>query len=393
MRNHRRFVSWSMLIAIQILLILGGASCLHPAFELAHRPKPPKSTPVDQLKSTTIAPHLSVKLVPECNLLWCGTFQMAWNECVKLTGGPLRFVPDAPLAADMNRQEFRREYADESNCVVVADFVRNDVYGQIERALRAKASPSDYASHQPDRTHAVRPQDIVAYAYLQTDLRFPLPFERLDNRLTFLGTRVAAFGIGPERKTDQERLYPQVWIHEYRDRNDFVVELDSGHQGDRLILAKIKPGETLLATIQGVEKRLVTLPASRNPACLTEKQKEQVQQHIGISGDVLMIPKMAFDLTRRYSELIGRFLVPARKSIAGDLQLQDAVQTIRFEMDERGVELRSSSQMSFGCSATPSPPNNRWMVFDGPFLLMLQREKAPLPYFAVWIANTGLLQE
>ncbi len=248
MRNRRRFISWSMLIGIQILLFLGGASCPSPAFELAHRLKPPKSTPVDQLKSTTITPHLSIKLAPQCNLLWCGTFQMAWNECVKLTGGPLRFVPDAPLVADMNRQEFRREYADESNCVVVADFVRNDVYGQIERALRAKASPSDYASHQPDRTLAVRPQDIVAYAYLQADLRFPVPFEQLDNHLSFLGTQVAAFGIGPERKAEQERLYSQVWVHDYKDRSDFIVELDSGHKGDRLILARIQPGETSSAS-------------------------------------------------------------------------------------------------------------------------------------------------
>ncbi len=118
-----------------------------------------------------------------------------------------------------------------------------------------------------------------------------------------------------------------------------------------------------------------------------------MRRRIGNSGDVLMIPEMAFDLTRRYSELIGRHLDPANETIAKDLTLLDAAQTIRFRMDEQGVKLRSSAQMSFGCSAAIPPHISRWMVFDGPFLLMLQRENAPLPYFAAWIATTELLRK
>ena len=66
-----------------------------------------------QLKDTTISARLRESIHPGKNLLWCGTFQMAWNECMKLTGGPLRFVPDSPLATELNSQEFKREFADE----------------------------------------------------------------------------------------------------------------------------------------------------------------------------------------------------------------------------------------------------------------------------------------
>ena len=99
------------------------------------------------------------------------------------------------------------------------------------------------------------------------------------------------------------------------------------------------------------------------------------------------------DPTEEYDELIRRYLRPVNDDIAKDLLLLDARQSIRFEMDEKGVKLRSASQMSFGCAAAPSLPTGRWMVFDGPFLLMLQREGAPLPYLAAWIANTELLQQ
>ena len=390
MKTHanRRRARWVVLAGLQAFIFMGGLSCLNPTTDRGLRTGHFSVTDLNSLKATVISAHLHETIHPEKNLIWCGTFQMAWNECMKLTGGPLHLQPDLPLAADLNRREFTRTFADEKNCIAIADFVSNDVYGQIERALRTIASPGDYAAHRPDRTYAVRPHDIVAYAYLQTDLKFPVPFERLDDKLSFRGTPVRAFGIDPEAKPGQERLLAQIWVHAYASREDFVVELDSSLKGHRLILARVSPDTSLLATIQAVEKRLVPLPSTRDWTRLTSEQRE----HVGQPGDVLMVPKMAFDLTRSYTELAGRRLLPNKADLPRDLLLQDAAQTIRFEMDEKGVRLRSHAQLSFGCSATVSPRPVRWMACDGPFLLMLQREDAPLPYFAAWIANVELLQ-
>jgi hypothetical protein len=388
-----RWVRWLVLGGLQVFLCFGGPGCLEPTNDWLSRSRPGRVVSSEQLTATTISPTLRERLRSDRNVLWCGTFQLAWNECVQLTGGPLHFDRDLPLVAEMNRQEFTQEYVDAANCVIVADFVRNDVYGCIERALKAKANKADRLRYKPNRAYAVRPQDIVAYSYLQADLKFPAPFEELDDRLSFQGVRVTAFGIGPEAKPGHDRLYPQVWVHDYNGREDFVLELASESKGDRLILARMAPGETLLATIEAVEKRLTTPPASREWTQLTGGQREEVRAHLAGPGDVLMIPKIAFDLTHRYDELTGRRLRAVRNDIGKDLQLMEAVQSIRFEMDEEGVRLRSASQMSFGCSAQAPERTRRWMVFDGPFLLMLQREGAPIPYFAAWIANSDLLQK
>ena len=56
------------------------------------------------------------------------------------------------------------------------------------------------------------------------------------------------------------------------------------------------------------------------------------------------------------------------------------------------MRLRSESHISFGCAAEAPPPRNRVMIFNKPFLIMLQRSDAKMPYFALWIGNAELLQ-
>ncbi len=48
--------------------------------------------------------------------------------------------------------------------------------------------------------------------------------------------------------------------------------------------------------------------------------------------------------------------------------------------------------MAFGCSAPAPPPAVKHvMIFDEPFLILLQRREADVPYFAMWVANPELL--
>jgi hypothetical protein len=54
--------------------------------------------------------------------------------------------------------------------------------------------------------------------------------------------------------------------------------------------------------------------------------------------------------------------------------------------------LRSESHISLGCSKSAPPPlPQHVMVFDRPFLIMLQRSDADVPYFALWVENPEIL--
>jgi hypothetical protein len=110
-------------------------------------------------------------------------------------------------------------------------------------------------------------------------LGFPRAFERLDEPLVFAGQGLPAFGIG-EYKASHRELYPQVVILDYKGEEDFVVELKTKSEGDRVILARVKPEKTLAATVASVDRRAA---ASGEPAS---------------PGDVLRVPKLNFDITR-----------------------------------------------------------------------------------------------
>jgi len=328
----------------------------------------------DDLQATAITPHLEVPIEPGRSVLWCATFQLAWNGVCSLIDEDIHFDEEPPMVAILNRKSATKADLDEASYVALAGFVRDGIYGQIPKALERKFKGEARPHLLPNPAVAPRPQDIVAYAYLFKNLEFPTRFERLDEPLDFAGTRVSCFGIGREYKPDHHRLYPQVRILYYEGPDDFAVELRTKSVGDRVILAKRRPGTTLLDTV-----------------ATTEQQAAASEPIQAVTGDVLIVPKFNFDLTRSYSELIGRALVVKNPAVAKDLVLLAAVQNIRFQMDEKGVRLRSESHMQFGCAAPVHPQPEHVMIFDKPFLVVLKREGAKAPYFALWVDNSELL--
>ncbi|MGQ9574400.1 MAG: hypothetical protein ACUVUC_03715 [Thermoguttaceae bacterium] len=299
---------------------------------------------------------------------------MAWNEVCRLVGEPLRFAFDEPPdVALLNRQDFSRDQLDEPSYLAIADFVKNGVHDRIRQEFRRKF-PGETPQLMPPRWLTLRPLDIVAYSYVRKDLQFPEPFERLDEPIVFGQSKVAGFGIGDKDKPGHAKLYPQVSILYYEDPDDFAVELKTKAPEDRVLLAKLRPETTLRQTVEKVLQRAAASQPSR-----------------ALRGDVLKVPRLDFDITRQFEELEHRLLVFRNPQLPTDSVIRSALQSIRFQMNEKGVKLRSHARIVTSCSKADSPPPGRLMIFDKPFLILLQRTGAKSPYFALWVDNPELL--
>ena len=330
-------------------------------------------TDAASLKQTIVSPHLEAEITKGTNVLWCGTFQLAWNEACDLTGGDLRFDQNHPMLAVLNKHTFTKDSIDSSSYVAMAGFVKDDIHEKIQRAVNEKFNGSFKPRFVPDKKLTPRTEDIVAYACLYKNLSFPVPFEHLDESLPFAGDQVLAFGIGPH-KAAQDNMYPQVLILNYQSEDDFVIELRTKSEGDRLILAKVQPKGTLGNTMMSVQERIA-----------------RTNVESAATNDLLIVPRMKLDLTREYFEIEGLHLIPQGTNIAKDLVLRSAVQNTQFELNEKGVELRSEAHMAFGCVKQEEPIPKHKMVFNKPFLVLLERTGAEIPYFAVWVDNSELL--
>jgi len=374
----RRRVMKAPLRVAAVCLALGwlsvGSTCLTPlGHDAAFTGEGLLRVKASELRATLVSAHLDVPIREGRNVLWCGTFQLAWNEACSSVGEDLRFDQASPVVDALNKKSFTKADLDEGSYVALAGFVRDGIHKRIRGALEQKFEGLASAEFIPREAITPRPQDFVAYAYLFKNLEFATPFERLERPIAFGGKNVSSFGM-EEPKPDRAEMYPQVLVLDYKDMDDFVIELKTTSRGDRLILAKTRKGETLAATVGAVLQR-----ASASPG-----------RQAG-PGDVLQVPRLNFDITRTYTELEGKLLVPRNQEVAKDLGIVSAVQNTRFQMDERGVRLRSESHAAFACSAEVKPQPRYIMIFDKPFLILLERAGAKSPYFVLWIDNPELL--
>lgn len=371
-------VAWRTVQAAGVAVLLAVMVCGAPSCQFVRyffTGKRLLTASVSDLKTTVVTPHLQTPIARGTNVLWCGTFQLAWNEVCRLIGEDVHFVEDPPMVAVLNKKAFTRDDLDAESYVAVAGFVRDGIRARIQAELQRKFKGRASPRLLPDMGSSPRWQDITAYAYLFKHLEFATPFEKLDEPLYFQDTRVPAFGMGSEYKPVHKQMCSQVIILDYRSPDDFIIELKTKAVLDRLILAKITPGATLAETIAHVTSRC-----------------EETAPTMARDGDILKVPKLNFDLSRSYHEILRRRLVAKNPDVAKDLRLLRADQYIRFQMDEKGVVLESEAVMMFACAAAPAPPPSRHiMIFDKPFLIMLKRERGKSPYFALWVANEELL--
>ncbi len=321
------------------------------------------------LKHTRVTPTLDAPIESGVSLLWCSTFQLAWNELGTAMGAPLKVSGPAPaeeLAALLNRAKESKADLDDASYVALAG--GPEVLDRIKAQLKEKFGGAASPRLLPDE---LEPGSLFAYAYLFKSLKFETPFIRREGGMAFGDSRVAAFGVwnGP-RNDNLSKMVGQVAILSYESEHEFAVELKTTSSEDRLIIARVVPGKTFGATVQNVMKAMEPAPGERAPAFRGE--------------DSLVVPVMNFDVLREVRELIGASVAGTRT--AG--QITSAKQSIRFRLDEKGAILKSEAAIGI-TSASPERPKR--MVCDGPFAVLLLRKGAGAPYFAMWVDSPELL--
>jgi len=315
------------------------------------------------LKHTIVTPHLDVGIERGMNVLWCNTFQLAWNEFCELAGGPITMERAPPMVAVLNKRTASKGDLDQASYVAMAGLAREGIYGKIRKQLEEKFQ----GQAAPELFDSIPPMDWISYAYLSKALPFEWAFTRFHNNLCFEGYYVDSFGIKQlmDFDTAELRMASQVLILDHRSSDDFIVELKTKAKDDRLILAKVPPQTTLGDTVKTIERRIVNAKPVK----------------IGPASD-LYIPILNFDILRVYSELYEHRIKTSDKRIDGT-NIAYAAQSVRFRLDETGAVLKSEAAIA--------PAGGRKLIFDKPFLILLKRHEANNPYFALWVGNAELL--
>jgi hypothetical protein len=348
-----------------------------PADLARERPEPDFGPPrdVDSLPETGISATRDAELQAGETVLWCATFQMAWDlmrdgkddQDVALVGSP-------PLARALNAWRFPVEALSPDCYLIKVDGVDSVSTGRLRAEVRDR-----FPRGQP----RVAPIDdygyggIRFYAYLEKRMPFAQEFDRLPDGLKFQsGTDTAAvegFGLsaGDGIGLGEPIFKEQVLVRDYVSDDDFVLELATdGDQKDSIFLAKVAPKESLLATWESVQQRIKSPDRWHDRPSL-------------MSVEPLAVPLLVFDLTGTFHELLG---------------VDFAWQNMRLRLDELGADFISEAEIANVSSIDdiggdrPPPPKPRQFFFDRPFLIVLREQQAAEPYFIGWIGNADLME-
>lgn len=324
-----------------------------------------------ELKSTRVVATLSEPMREGQSLLWCSTLQLAFDALETELGPPVKVSPNNPVITAMIESAPASDTIDNASYVAMAGFGRDDILGRIQTALEETFGGAASPKLLPP---SVSPDDIFAYAYLFKDLSFEWPLLRGEWGLGFQGVEVAHFGYWDDHKQDPDRRkrWEQIRVLQYDDRENWSVEIATKSPEDRLIIARA--GNAHAATLGDAVQWI-----------LSHESEEPAGGGRIARREDLRIPVMNFDVTRRFEELQGASLLGTQ---TGGV-ITDAMQNIRFRLDEKGAILKSEA--AIGVTSAPFEDDPRQFVCDGPFYILMMRAGASEPCFAGYFATPELL--
>jgi hypothetical protein len=237
-----------------------------------------------------------------------------------------------------------------------------------------------FPTHESPTFPGIAADSIVAYAFLEANVTFRIPYLQNDEPLVFtdsrgINTTVNSFGL---RQKDEDACLelrstqPRV-IFATRDKQgcltEGVIDLDCKSEPSQILVAITEPKGTLAATLASVEDKL--------------RQPRQ-----GFKGlypnDVLLVPDLDWRITHRFVELEGR---PFLNTGLEGQRIDVAEQDILFRLHRTGAELKSEAKMHMLGEIKRTE-----YLFDRPFLICMRKRGDERPYFVMWVDNAELLE-
>lgn len=334
-------------LAAVFSLILAGSFCIAQA----------KEPPVQMLAA------LSQKPV-EQNALWVGTFQLVWNEFAdNIVKGPIKFkFYKSELADLLNKQEFKKSMLSEDSYYTAYGETDLKLKKQIEEAIMQKFNEKSELLDKIDWTH---PNNAyLFYAMLLKNFEFQSKFDMLKEE-KFAGSDelVPYFGID---KRSSENLYKNVRILFYNNPFDYAVALNSDK--DEVILFRTNTRKDFASLYNLLE---------------TKSKKFKGNKEF-VAGDQLKVPYMSIKQDVSYDVLCGKEILNTDR-----LYIDKALQTVQFNMNNKGVKLKSEAVMNIMMMSMPImvAENGRNFFFNNTFVLFMKEKDKSMPYFAVRVKD------
>lgn len=334
----------------------------------------------DSNESTIIVtPILDTKIDKDKNLIYCSTIQMAWNE---LSNNQLKQTIEIENPPDylkkLNTLLKQPPLISDDAYIVLGGIADQNTNKTIEIVVTNKFKKM-LSADEMRFNFDISPGSLYAFSLLFKELLFTKEFEKVNKHLFKFNNNkvhVEAFGITDRRHESHDKYSKEIEVfHEnnkitsYSTNELFVIKLKSISDSDEIIVSNIDPEETLQKTFIKIYDYI------NNPEKL----------HKFLSPSKLIIPKINFDITKNYDNITNRKIINDKYEGS---KIYIFIQKIKFNINEKGVRLLSSSIEGVGANSNDLP---RHFIINKPFFIYLKDKKANSPYFMAYICDDQLL--
>ena len=300
---------------------------------------------------------------------WCGTFQLIWNDLKNdVVKQDIVFNPQLKVVENLNKGSFNTTQISDSSYYKAQGIPTQELKEQIENGIKEKFNET--SDILDDFVFDGDPNKYFIYAMLKKEFEFENEFDELDDGKFGEYNDVEYFGIN---SNSNELLRNQVQVLYYNSKEDFAIKLLT-KQNDEVIITRGNEGNTFNEIYNDVKNKQTTYQGN------TELSEV----------DNLQIPKINFDVKKEFEELEDKEFETADREI---MFIEKALQTIEFELDEKGGKVESEAGMMVNkMSALPEESEPREFIVDDTFTIFLQEEGKEMPYFCANIDDITKFQ-
>lgn len=304
------------------------------------------------------------------NTAWCGTFNLIWNDLKNdLAKQDIIFSPQPKMVDNLNKGTFNTSYLSEDSYYKVYGTPTPELKKQIEKAIKEKFNETSSILDDFNWDGATE-KDYFLYTMLKKEFEFPKVFTKLENGDFGKYKNVKYFGI--DSNTD-EAVRNQVEVLYYNSSSDFAIKLKT-KQNDEVIISRGNTENNFGDIFKGI----------------TEKSGKYNGSTTLNETDKLKIPNIKFNLKEEITEVENK---PFTFSNGQEYCIDKALQTIQFELDEKGGKIKSEAGISLKEAAIMPTEKPRDFLVDDTFTIFLKEKGKDLPYFAAQISDISQVQE
>lgn len=307
------------------------------------------------------------------NTIWCGTFQLIWNDLKNdLAKQDIVFNPQLKVVENLNKETFTTKELSEASYYKKIGTPSLKLKEEIEKAIKDKFNETSDILDDFDWENR-DPLDYFLYVMLKKEFQFEKAFEELENGKFRDYDNVKYFGI----KSDETgELKQQVDVLYYKSKDDFAVKLRT-KQEDEVILCKNPEGKTFGEIYNNIldktEVKVYNMPTNQDNYEAIKVYGELKE------GELLKVPNIKLKEKNEITEIEDKKFLFSNGEV---YSIEKALQTIEFELDRTGGKIKSEAGMMVKNESVAIMDEIREFSIDDTFAIFLIEKGKDKPYFA-----------